>query len=86
MDTGCFFSFGLRNGSVVCLLHDFLGPKGLLCDPMTERKLILGKKINPMVTIRSQADGQKKTTNSISCDFSMIFRVSHGGSCSYYTF
>ena len=42
--TVCSIRFGLRNEAIVSLIWDFWGLKGLLCDPKTGRKLLLGQK------------------------------------------
>ena len=42
--TVCSIQFGLRNEAIVSLIWDFWGLKGLLCDPKTGRKLLLGQK------------------------------------------
>ena len=42
--TVCSIQSGMRKEAVVCLFCHFWGPKGLVCDPKTRRKLLLGQK------------------------------------------
>ena len=49
--------FGLRNEAIVSLIWDFWGPKGLLCDPKTGRKLLLGQKYSQICSRMRQEGG-----------------------------
>ena len=56
----CSIWFGLRNEAIVSLIWDFWGPKGLLCDPKTGRKLLLGQKHTEISFTVSQEEDFKK--------------------------
>ena len=51
---------GIRNRAVVSLFWDFCSPKGLLCDPKTGRKLLLGQKHTEIIFTVSQEEDYKK--------------------------
>ena len=59
-NTVCSIWFGLRNEAIVSLIWDFWGPKGLLCDPKTGRKLLLGQKHTEISSTVSQEEDFKK--------------------------
>ena len=58
--TVCLYQRGLRNRALTGLFYDFWGPQRLLCVPKIGRKLLLGKKLTPMVIKTSNANGQQK--------------------------
>ena len=59
--TVCSIQNGLRKGAVtvVGLLWHFWGSKGLLCDPKTWRKLLIGQKCTLMILTMSQPAKRK---------------------------
>ena len=56
----CPIWFGLRNEAIVSSIWDFWGPKGLLCDPKTGRKLLLGQKHTEISFTVSQEEDYKE--------------------------
>ena len=55
--TGWSIWLSIRNGSVVSLFWDFWGPKWLLCNPKTGRKLLLGQKFTHIYLKNCQEGG-----------------------------
>ena len=71
-NTVCSIWFGLRNEAIVSLIWDFWCPKGLLCDPKTGRKLLLGQKYSLISFKTSQATDCQKEESAV---LRMKFRV-----------
>ena len=59
-NTVCFIRFGHRNEAIVSLIWNFWGFKGVLCDPKTGRKLLLGQKHTEISFAVSQEEDFKK--------------------------
>ena len=55
--TGWSIWLGLRNGAGVSLFWYFWGPKWLLCNPKTGRKLLLGQKLTHIYLKNCQEGG-----------------------------